>query len=156
MPVSHSLFHKQWIALDKSMFFPSWIEYTEWYSQRHQQMYTAASDGEYRAPSVSNNYLPYLHPTPVLPTTSRRLALLGAELWIIQDKWYGHKFRWGLFCPELTREQSLALSRNLNGRLDFPGPTQEEAWIPHRNSRIPPKLVVREKNIANLIDILIR
>ena len=50
-------------------------------------MYTAASDGGYRVPSVSDNYLHYLHPTPVLPTTSRRLALLGAELWIIQDKW---------------------------------------------------------------------
>ena len=25
-------------------------------------------------------------------------------------------------------------------KLDFPGPVEEEAWIPHRNSRIPPQL----------------
>ena len=31
-----------------------------------------------------------------------------------------------------------AFLRNSNGRLDFPGPTQEASWIPRRNSRIPP------------------
>ena len=30
-------------------------------------------------------------------------------------------------CPSVTREQSPALPDNSNGRLDFPGPTQEEA-----------------------------
>ena len=33
-----------------------------------------------------------------------------------------------------------ALPRNSNWRLDFPGTTQEETWIPHRNSKIPPQL----------------
>ena len=45
--------------------------------------------------------------------------------------------------PAVTREQSPAFLRNSNGRLDFPGPTQEASWIPRRNSRIPPQL---EKN----------
>ena len=40
--------------------------------------------------------------------------------------------------PAVTREQSPAFFRNSNGRLDLPGPTQEAAWIPRRNSRIPP------------------
>ena len=40
--------------------------------------------------------------------------------------------------PTMTREQSPAFLRNSNGRLDLPGPTQEAAWIPRRNSRIPP------------------
>ena len=55
----------------------------------------------------------------------------------------GHKPRWGLFFPAVTREQSPTLPRNSNGRLDFPGPTEEEAWISRCNSRIPPQL---EKN----------
>ena len=46
-------------------------------------------------------------------------------------------------CPAGTRAQTPALPRNSNGWLDFPGPTQEEAWNPRRNSRIPPQL---EKN----------
>ena len=46
-------------------------------------------------------------------------------------------------CPEVTRAQPPALPRNSNGRLGFPGPTQEEARNPLRNSRIPPQL---EKN----------
>ena len=33
-----------------------------------------------------------------------------------------------------------ALTCNSNGRLDFPGPTQEETCIPRRNSRIRPQL----------------
>ena len=33
----------------------------------------------------------------------------------------------GLFFPAVTREQSPTLPRNSNGRLDFPGPTEEEA-----------------------------
>ena len=41
-------------------------------------------------------------------------------------------------CHWVTREQSPAFLRNSNGRLDLPGPTQEAAWIPRRNSRIPP------------------
>ena len=45
--------------------------------------------------------------------------------------------------PAVTREQSPAFLRNSNGRLDFPGPTQEASWIPSRNSWIPPQL---EKN----------
>src|SRR5574341_426945 len=45
--------------------------------------------------------------------------------------------------PAVTREQSPAFLRNSNGRLDFPGPTQEASRIPRRNSRIPPQL---EKN----------
>src|SRR5574337_1346694 len=45
--------------------------------------------------------------------------------------------------PAVTREQSPACLRNSNGRLDFPGPTQEASRIPRRNSRIPPQL---EKN----------
>src|SRR5574337_88479 len=45
--------------------------------------------------------------------------------------------------PAVTREQSPAFLRNSNGRLDFPGPTQEASCIPRRNSRIPPHL---EKN----------
>src|SRR5574337_1201488 len=40
----------------------------------------------------------------------------------------------------VTREQSPAFLRNSNGRLDFPGPTQEASRIPRRNSRIPPQL----------------
>ena len=52
----------------------------------------------------------------------------------------GHKPRWGLFCTAVTREQSPALPCKSNWRLDFPGPIQLEAWIRHRNSRIPPKL----------------
>ena len=32
-----------------------------------------------------------------------------------------------IFCPAVTQAQSLALPRNSNGRLNFPGPTQEEA-----------------------------
>ena len=40
--------------------------------------------------------------------------------------------------PAVTREQSPAFLRNSPGRLDLPGPTQEAAWIPRRNSRIPP------------------
>ena len=36
--------------------------------------------------------------------------------------------------PAVTREQSPAFLRNSNGRLDFPGPTQEASWIPRRNS----------------------
>ena len=55
----------------------------------------------------------------------------------------GYKPIWGLFCPAVTREQSPALPRNSNGRLEFPGPTQEEVCIPCRNSRIRPQL---EKN----------
>ena len=55
----------------------------------------------------------------------------------------GHKPGWSLFCPEVTRAQPPALPRNSNGRLGFPGPTQEEARNPLRNSRIPPQL---EKN----------
>ena len=55
----------------------------------------------------------------------------------------GHKPRWGLFFPAVTREQSPTLPCNSNGRLDFPGPTEEEAWISRCNSRIPPQL---EKN----------
>ena len=43
----------------------------------------------------------------------------------------------------MTRAQPPALPRNSNGRLGFPGPTQEEARNPLRNSRIPPQL---EKN----------
>ena len=35
-----------------------------------------------------------------------------------------------------TRGQSPALPLNSNGRLDFPGPTQEEARIPRCNARI--------------------
>src|SRR5574337_1947402 len=42
--------------------------------------------------------------------------------------------------PAVTREQSPACLRNSNGRLDFPGPTQEASRIPRRNSRIPPQL----------------
>ena len=38
--------------------------------------------------------------------------------------------------PAVTREQSPAFLRNSNGRLDFPGPTQEASWIPRRNSRM--------------------
>ena len=34
--------------------------------------------------------------------------------------------------PAVTREQSPAFLRNSNGRLDFPGPTQEASWIPRR------------------------
>src|SRR5574341_1204373 len=45
--------------------------------------------------------------------------------------------------PAVTREQSPAFLRNSDGRLDFPGPTQEASRIPRRNSRIPPQL---EKN----------
>src|SRR5574339_239527 len=45
--------------------------------------------------------------------------------------------------PAVTREQSPACLRNSNGRLDFPGPTQEASRIPRRNWRIPPQL---EKN----------
>src|SRR5574339_169708 len=45
--------------------------------------------------------------------------------------------------PAVTREQSPAFLRNSNGRLDLPGPTQEAASIPRRNSRIPLEL---EKN----------
>src|SRR5574342_718782 len=45
--------------------------------------------------------------------------------------------------PAVTREQSPAFLRNSNGRLDFPGPTQDASRIPRRNSRIPPQL---EKN----------
>src|SRR5574337_1305931 len=45
--------------------------------------------------------------------------------------------------PAVTREQSPAFLRNSNGRLDFPGPTQEASRIPRRISRIPPQL---EKN----------
>src|SRR5574340_346342 len=45
--------------------------------------------------------------------------------------------------PAVTREQSPAFLRNSNGRLDFPGPTQEASRIPRRNSSIPPQL---EKN----------
>ena len=37
--------------------------------------------------------------------------------------------------PAVTREQSPAFLRNSNGRLDLPGPTQEAAWIPRRNSK---------------------
>ena len=36
--------------------------------------------------------------------------------------------------PAVTREQSPAFLRNSTGRLDLPGPTQEAAWIPRRNS----------------------
>ena len=36
--------------------------------------------------------------------------------------------------PAVTREPSPAFLRNSNGRLDFPGPTQEASWIPRRNS----------------------
>ena len=43
----------------------------------------------------------------------------------------------------MTQVQSPALPRNSNGRLDFAGPTQEEACIPRCNSRIPWQL---EKN----------
>ena len=43
----------------------------------------------------------------------------------------------------LSREQSPAFLRNSNGRLDFPGPTQEASWMPRRNSRI---LLHLEKN----------
>ena len=46
-------------------------------------------------------------------------------------------------CPAVTREQFPALPRNSNGRLDFPGPTQEASPIPRHNSRILPQL---EKN----------
>src|SRR5574337_617093 len=42
--------------------------------------------------------------------------------------------------PAVTREQSPAFLRNSNGRLDFPGPTQEASRIPRRNSRIPLQL----------------
>ena len=42
--------------------------------------------------------------------------------------------------PAVTREQSPAFLRNSNGRLDFPGPTQEASRIPRRNSRMPPQL----------------
>ena len=42
--------------------------------------------------------------------------------------------------PAVTREQCPAFLRNSNGRLDLPGPTQEAAWIPRRNSRILPQL----------------
>src|SRR5574337_724437 len=45
--------------------------------------------------------------------------------------------------PEVTREQSPAFLRNSNGRLDFPGPTQEASCIPRRYSRI---LLHLEKN----------
>src|SRR5574337_311356 len=45
--------------------------------------------------------------------------------------------------PAVTREQSPAFLHNSNGRLDFPGPTQEASLIPRSNSRIPPQL---EKN----------
>ena len=38
------------------------------------------------------------------------------------------------FCPAVTRAQPPALPRNSNGRLGFPGPTQEEARNPLRNS----------------------
>ena len=40
----------------------------------------------------------------------------------------------------MTRVQPPALPRNLNGRLGFPGPTQEEARNPLHNSRTPPQL----------------
>ena len=40
----------------------------------------------------------------------------------------------------MTRAQPPALPRNSNGRLGFPGPTQEEARNPFRNLRIPPQL----------------
>src|SRR5574337_1273693 len=37
--------------------------------------------------------------------------------------------------PAVTREQSPAFLHNSNGRLDFPGPTQEASLIPRSNSR---------------------
>ena len=64
----------------------------------------------------------------------------------------GHKPRWALFCPAVTREQSPALTCNSNGRLDFPGPTQEETCIPHRNSRILPQLEKKHVGPPSALD----
>ena len=49
----------------------------------------------------------------------------------------------------MTREQSPALTCNSNGRLDFPGPTQEETCIPRRNSRI--LLQLEKKHVGPLL-----
>ena len=51
-----------------------------------------------------------------------------------------HMPRWGLFGHAVTRAQPPAFPCSTNGRLGFLGPTQEEAWNPRRNSRIPPQL----------------
>ena len=52
----------------------------------------------------------------------------------------------------MTQEQSPALTCNSNGRLDFPGPTQEETCIPHRNSRILPQLEKKHVGPPSALD----
>ena len=44
--------------------------------------------------------------------------------------------------PAVTREQSPAFLRNSNGRLDFPGPTQEASWIPPQRRQWHPTPVL--------------
>ena len=48
--------------------------------------------------------------------------------------------------------QSPALPRNSNGRLDFPGPTQEETCIPRCNSRILPQLEKKHVGPPSALD----
>ena len=62
--------------------------------------------------------------------------------WIILQSW--DCLSWNLLCrvflssiqlhSHIPRAQPPAFPRQSNGRLGFPGPTEEEAWNPHRNS----------------------
>ena len=54
--------------------------------------------------------------------------------------------------PSRHREQSPALTCNLNGRLDFPGPRQEETCIPRCNSRILPQLEKKHVGPPSALD----
>ena len=50
--------------------------------------------------------------------------------------------------PAVTREQSPAFLRNSNGRLDFPGPTQESRKLPYAAGKLSPSATTAEAHTS--------